>query len=318
MSSLSNGRLDIVRHANLVHRRGDIGVTVNENETLAYVSGGSSHTNGFCSPLSSVEQYDLINNEFEEMPPLVQARTGKTVFELQNTLVALGGAQHVQKLCNKTAGDPSEMQTPVYEVEVYDQGKWDVVDKLAGDYRFRSTSAVYNDAVYSFGGQSVYFSVCMCHPSVDDVVIYRQRYTPETEAPFTTEYSLGYQSTNSETGDDDMSYWGGTGGNEDMAYEGGTDGGAGLAYGGGTDQLDEQSNPTDQTQFAPPEGEEKSDEAPTTSEETKGTGFGIYNRDGFTMASSASSASSTSSATQCFTLNFLFTVTMGVLSTFLM
>jgi len=171
-SSWSSGTLDIVRHANLANRRGDVGVTVDGGERFAYVSGGSSHVNNFCSPLNSVEVYDLYDNYWEEVAPLQQGRTGKSVIQINNQLVALGGAQQVSKLCNKTTGDPSDMQTPVYEVEIYDDEEWVVVDSLA-DYRFRSTSVVSGDTVYSFGGQSVYFSVCMCHPTVDAVVTYQ-------------------------------------------------------------------------------------------------------------------------------------------------
>jgi len=189
VSSWKKGRLDILRHANLVHRRGDIGVTLGDNETYAYVSGGSSHTNAFCLPLDTVERYSLENNTWDELPPLVQGRAGKTMVHLSDQLVALGGAQQIQKLCNKTSGDPSDLQAPVYEVEIFEQGKWDVVDELSG-YRFRSTSIVYNETVYNFGGQSAYFSVCACHPTVDDVVIYRPSDTDELGPPFISDYGV--------------------------------------------------------------------------------------------------------------------------------
>ena len=187
VASWESGRLEVRRHSNLVHRRGDVGVTIDANETFAYVSGGSTHVNQFCSPLNSVEQYDLTNGGWVEVAPLQQGRTGKTVVQLHDQLVALGGAQEVSKLCNKTGGDPLEMQTPVYEVEVYDQGKWAIVDNL-NEYRFRSTSVVYDDTVYSFGGQSVYFTVCQCHPTVDDVVIYRQG--EKEEQTYGTDYDI--------------------------------------------------------------------------------------------------------------------------------
>lgn len=180
-SSWEMGTLDIVRHANLAYRRGDVGVTVDQEERFAYVSGGSSHENNFCGPLDSVEIYDLYDNYWEEVAPLQQGRTGKTVIEINNQVVALGGAQQISKVCNKTTGDPSDIQAPVYEVEVFDDQEWVVVDSLA-DYRFRSTTVAYNNTVYSFGGQSVYFSMCMCHPTVDSVVTYNQVDVPMTEA----------------------------------------------------------------------------------------------------------------------------------------
>lgn len=176
-------RNSILRHANLVHRRGDVGVTVDSQERFAYVSGGSSHANSFCSPLSSVEQYDLIFNHWLEVAPLTQERTGKTVYSIDDQLVALGGAQQIRKLCNKTStNDPSDMQTPVYEVEVFDDQEWSVVGHLS-EYRFRSTSVVFNGTVYSFGGQSVFFSVCMCHPTVDQIVTYKQAPLAPAEQP---------------------------------------------------------------------------------------------------------------------------------------
>ena len=152
---------------------------MDEEERFAYVSGGSSHTNNFCTPLSTVEKYDLRFNHWEEVAPLTQARTGKTVLQLNDQLVALGGAQQISKLCNKTNHDPSDLQTPVYEVEVYDHSEWTVVDNLP-EYRFRSTTIAFNGTVYSFGGQSVYFGVCMCHPTVDTVVTYEQTFKPAT------------------------------------------------------------------------------------------------------------------------------------------
>ena len=184
-TSWENGELDVLRHSNLLHRRGDIGVTIDANETFAYVSGGSSHVNQFCAPLNTTEKYDIANNGWEEMAPLTTPRSGKTVVELKDQLVALGGAQQVNKLCNQTGSSFGDMQTPVYDVEVYDQGEWGVVDELSA-YRFRSTSIVYDDAVYSFGGQSAYFTVCQCHPTVDDVTIYRQ--TEKEDPTFTTDY----------------------------------------------------------------------------------------------------------------------------------
>ena len=173
-ASWKSGRLEILRHANLVHRRGDIGVVVNANETLAFVSGGSTHENHFCSPLHSVERYDLVTSAgWEELAPLTQARTGKTVLEVNNQLVAIGGAQAASKLCDKTVMDPSNMQTPVYDIETYNDGTWHVSQNL-NQYHFRSAMVTYEDAIYSFGGQSNFFSVCECHPTVDDIVIYRQ------------------------------------------------------------------------------------------------------------------------------------------------
>jgi Kelch motif len=171
VASLKTGRLQVARNANMIHRRGDSGITVDEDERYAYVSGGSSQTNEFCTPLASVERFDIENNEWEEMAPLQQARTGKSIVQIDDHILAVGGGQQSGKLCNKTSSDPSDFQTPVHSIEVYEDGQWGVVDKLA-EYRYRSASVVINNTVYSFGGQSVYFTVCSCHPTVDEVFIY--------------------------------------------------------------------------------------------------------------------------------------------------
>jgi hypothetical protein len=160
-----------VRHRSLNHRRGDVAVTVDSDEQFVTVSGGDTHTNRFCTPLRSVERYDLDNNDWEEIAPLQQGRSGLAVVELQDQLVVLGGEQQIRKTCQASFGDPSDLQTPVYGVEAYKNGVWQIFDTMS-DYRFRSTSVVYKDKVYSFGGQSVYFGICKCHPTVDDVIVY--------------------------------------------------------------------------------------------------------------------------------------------------
>jgi Kelch motif len=172
IASLRTERLQVERNANMIDRRGDVGITVDESERYAYVSGGSSQSNEFCAPLASVERFDIETNEWEEMAPLQQARTGKSILQIDSHIVALGGAQqNLGKLCDKTSPNPSHLQTPVNSIEVYDNGQWGVVDNLS-EYRYRSASVVVNNTVYSFGGQSVYFTVCTCHPTVDEVVIY--------------------------------------------------------------------------------------------------------------------------------------------------
>jgi hypothetical protein len=180
-ASWQEGTLQILRHRNLIHRRGDVGVAVDVEERFAYVSGGSTDENSFCTPLNSVERYNLTTREWTEMAPLQQGRAGKAVIEIENQLVALGGAQQIGKICKQNASNPSDMQIPVYEIEAYNDiiGRWDIIDNLS-EYRSRSTSVVYNDKVYSFGGQTRYFSQCMCHPTVDDVRIYNEG-SPEDE-----------------------------------------------------------------------------------------------------------------------------------------
>lgn len=175
-------------------------MTVDEEKQLAYVSGGSTHSNQFCAPLNSVESYDLVNNDWVEIAPLQQARTGKTAVKVQGHLVVLGGTQQIRNMCNETSisSVPSAMQTPVYEIEVYDNGKWDVVDHLS-HYRFRSTSIAYNDKVYSFGGQHVYFSLCKCHPTVDDVVVYDR----DTSGDYDTGFVGGFESDQGSMGWED-------------------------------------------------------------------------------------------------------------------
>lgn len=85
--------------------------------------------------------------------------------------MALGGGQQIQKYCNGTAVSLAGMQQPVYDVEVYENNRWNVVDNI-GDYHFRSATVTYGDKIYSFGGQAAYFSACVCHPAVDDILIF--------------------------------------------------------------------------------------------------------------------------------------------------
>lgn len=301
--SWNEGELSVVRHANLIDRRGDVGVTVDADESFAYVSGGSSHTNSFCGPLSTVEKYDLENNTWAEVAPLTTARTGKTVLQLNDQLVALGGAQQISKLCNKTSADLFDIQTPVYEVEVYDENstEWNIVDNLAG-YRFRSTTVVFNGTVYSFGGQSVYFPVCQCHPTVDSVVTYKEVKGLETPGQpgdtFANENTYDFDFQNQQAGADNMYPPMNT--DYDNTDYGNTD------Y-GNADYYDNVDNEEDIEQKGNFEEDSKYIEEDGKPSRTYGedSGFGAYHRDGFTGASSGNIIALPS---------FLYTAIIGVLA----
>ncbi|CAB9523638.1 kelch-like [Seminavis robusta] len=282
VASWDLGELDIIRHPNMNHRRGDLGIIVDEEEKYAYVSGGSSHTNQFCSPLDSAERFDIENDVWEEVAPLQQARTGKSVLEIDHQVVAIGGAQEMGKLCDKTNPDPSQFQTPVYSIEVYDNGRWDVVDRLT-EYRFRSTSVVFNETIYSFGGQSVYFSVCMCHPTVDDVVIYELIPQEPTLPDYVVNMDTDYNPRPSTTVESQI----------DTSYNS-----VGAGVGGpGSDVIMERGNFNDDPANAEKDNYEETEsefgaKEPETATDSalSGGGFGGYHRESNGVGSASSSA----------------------------
>lgn len=180
----TTGFLEIEIMAPMAVARGDIhAVTVTtSDQDYAYVTGGFSNDNNFCVPYNSVERYDIENNSWTTVAPLISARADKALVSMNGRIYAVGGETQIENKCKIEPNDlpeAGELTVAVDDVEVYEprQGRsatWKVLRSLP-DHRFRFPGVGYDatDTIYTFGGQQAYDTTCQCFRTSDLIVSYK-------------------------------------------------------------------------------------------------------------------------------------------------
>lgn len=173
LASLSTKSLKYEVVAPLHQGRGDVAYAFDDK--YAYVVGGFTNTNNFCSPLGDTERYTFATNTWEWLSPLNNPRSDLLVVQVNKTLFALGGERQLPNICNLTGTPPAPGQRTlaVAAVEMYDEAKqqWNVIASLP-EHRFRFAGAVHNNNIFTFGGQSAFNASCNCFRTTNEVVQY--------------------------------------------------------------------------------------------------------------------------------------------------
>lgn len=158
-------------------QRGDIHAVTDSKGTKAYVTGGFSMYP--CSPLKSVEVYDIEADSWSYTGDLSSARGDKALVELGNKIYAVGGETSHKDQCSENPDDVpplSAQSVAVDAVEVLLPNKknWSVVASIP-NFRFRFSAASHpaSGKIYTFGGQDAFDSDCNCFPTSDTVVAYQ-------------------------------------------------------------------------------------------------------------------------------------------------
>jgi len=144
----------------------------------AYVVGGFTHLNGFCTPLKTTEAYDIVNNKWSYMPDLNMARGDTSLVLFNGRIFALGGeTTHLDPTAapcqTKTASNNKNTNYknkliaktyPVNSIEIIipspqNDQPWEMAysDFLPPDNSvFRSVANAFPDqnVIYTFGGVS--------------------------------------------------------------------------------------------------------------------------------------------------------------------
>lgn len=167
--------LVIAEVADLGEARGDItGVTADDGLS-AFVSGGFTHANDFCEPLETAEKYNFAGNEWDNLPPLIQARGEVVLTELNNVLYSLGGERQIEGICDITDKGPDvgELTVGTDVVEILEDGEdWEIVSGFP-NHKFRFAAISYNKTfIYAFGGQTAYDDGCECFKTVNEVAVW--------------------------------------------------------------------------------------------------------------------------------------------------
>lgn len=167
----------------MAEARGDVhAVTVNG---YAYVTGGFTHDDGYCQPLTSTERYDFKNNDANQwttIGPLHTGRADKALVAVRNHVYAVGGESKHDEHCN---GDPGEYSLALADVEVLDTTtsgssngpQWTVISSDMEERRFRFVGAPWprTNSVYVLGGQYFYEPSCKCFATSDIISKYTEK-----------------------------------------------------------------------------------------------------------------------------------------------
>lgn len=173
VQSIATNSLKIDIMASLHQGRGDVAYTY--DDTYAYVVGGFTNTNNFCTPLGDTERYSFAYNNWTWLAALNEPRSDLVVAEVNSSIFALGGERQLPNICNLTGTPPAPGQRTlaVDAVEYYNeaQNQWAVIADLP-EHRFRFAAVVYNNTIYTFGGQSAFNASCNCYRTSSEVVAY--------------------------------------------------------------------------------------------------------------------------------------------------
>jgi hypothetical protein len=166
--------------ASMPTKRGDASAVYLKEKDTAYIMGGFSDANGWCSPLYEAEVYDFDRNKWDEIPELNHNRGDKAVVILDQKIYAIGGEEKHEDICESANDlDPSSHAVAVDDVESFDpfdnDAEW-VVESDFISYRFRAAAAAWEPthAIYIFGGQKQYSKECDCYATDDSVHYFRK------------------------------------------------------------------------------------------------------------------------------------------------
>lgn len=140
---------------------------------LSIYPGGFTHENDFCNPLDSVERYSLLGDTWLDIASLPTARADKAMVTYRGHTISMGGERQVENKCELESPSPGELTVAVDDVEVLndDDTTWEQLEPLP-EHRFRFAAVVFEDTIYTFGGQEEYDETCNCLKTVDEVVAY--------------------------------------------------------------------------------------------------------------------------------------------------
>jgi hypothetical protein len=168
-TSSANSTLSFEEMAPMIEARGDI--TAASDGTTAYITGGFTDANGFCSPLTTGEQYNLASNTWFNLPELENERGEIVMVEMEGHIYAMGGERQIEGICELTGTtDPGELTIGMEEVEVFQNNLWNLLDSF-DNHKFRFAAVGVNGLIYAFGGQTAWDDDCECFRTTDDIQI---------------------------------------------------------------------------------------------------------------------------------------------------
>jgi hypothetical protein len=171
------------------HARGDLGgamVTTKSNKTMMYTLGGFTDLNEYCSPLATVERYDIAANVWYSVADMLKSRGDLGAALLNQRIYTVGGETKTPTYCtNNVREDASSASLTVNDVESYDPNNnyfisnpfsssdstpWIDENDLFQSL-FRSWAAAWpgTNTLYVFGGQQAYNQTCDCYLSSNNV-----------------------------------------------------------------------------------------------------------------------------------------------------
>jgi hypothetical protein len=124
--------------------------------------------------LEDVERYSIAGDTWLDVASLPTARADKVMVTLAGHTISMGGERQVEGKCQMESPSPGELTMAVDDIEVLnaDDSSWQELDPLP-EHRFRFAAVVYQDTIYTFGGQLAYDAACNCLKTDDEVVTYK-------------------------------------------------------------------------------------------------------------------------------------------------
>ena len=161
--TMATGTLTLLDRAPMPTARGDLSLISIPDGAL--VAGGFTSDNGFCQALTSVEQYNVIQDLWTSLPPLPTPRAdGVLVHVVQDKddtltippkehIFLLGGERMVDNFCSSEEFTPEEIQVAVDTIESLDpeNNQWSVLDERLQYHRFRLAAVSVDDKMYTVG-----------------------------------------------------------------------------------------------------------------------------------------------------------------------
>jgi hypothetical protein len=161
--------------------RGDFHVI--EMNGYAYLAGGITHANNWCTSLRGTERYHMASDTWETLSDLAFGRADMALAAYYGNILAVGG--EVKPVDCETLIDPAYGSLPQDDVEVLipsDGRKGAAFDWISyKNYpieRFCFAAATVPDfnEMYAFGGQQPFNETCQCYAASDKVAIARELY----------------------------------------------------------------------------------------------------------------------------------------------
>ena len=169
--------------------RGDLGgaiVTTKLNRTMLYTVGGFTDVNNYCSPLRTVERYDIAADAWYSVADMLKGRGDMGVALLNQKIYTVAGETKTSTYCiNNVLEDASSASLTVNDVESYDPNNneflsnpystsdstpWvDENDLYQALFRSRAAAWPGTNTLYVFGGQEAYNNSCDCFLSSNNV-----------------------------------------------------------------------------------------------------------------------------------------------------